>query len=140
MQITIDTNNLSEMDINMLSFLAEQGEVQNNVEPDEEELELEIDEDDTVDRAAEAAAAKKEAAAAKKEAAAAKKAEEATEEEATDDDAPTMSDAVAAATKLVSSGQAALVKTALAKVEVKRVSEMDVADIPTFLAALEEGE
>lgn len=59
------------------------------------------------------------------------------EEDLVGGDGPTMSDAVAAATKLVSSGGAAKVKAALAEVGAKRVSEMSESDIPAFLAALE---
>lgn len=59
------------------------------------------------------------------------------EEDLVGGDGPTMSDAVAAATKLVSSGGAAKVKAALAEVGAKRVSEMSDSDIPAFLAALE---
>lgn len=119
MQITIDTNNLSEMDINMLAFLAEQGEA---VEADEP--------------APEAPPAK---APAKKKAAAtpAPEPEPEEEEDLVGGDGPTMSDAIAAATALVSSGEAAKVKAALAEVGVKRVSEMEDKDIPAFLAALE---
>lgn len=51
--------------------------------------------------------------------------------------APTMADAVSAATVLVSSGGAAKVKEALASVGAKRVSEMQESDIPAFLAALQ---
>ena len=54
-----------------------------------------------------------------------------------EDEAPTMSDAVAAATQLVSSGKAAQVKAALAEVGAKRVSEMGEGDIAAFMAALE---
>lgn len=58
-------------------------------------------------------------------------------EDENDGDGPTMSDAVAAATRFVSSGKAAQVKAALAEVGAKRVSEMDEGDIPAFMAALE---
>jgi hypothetical protein len=115
-QITIDTNNLSELDINMLAFLAGvEAEAEETPEPDTSK--------------ADAAKAK---AAAKKEAEEAAKAEEDLV-----GGAPTMSDAVAAATLLVSEGGAAKVKAALAVVGAKRVSEMDEGDIPAFLAALE---
>ena len=107
MQITIDTNNLSEMDINMLGFLAEQGEVAEVEETPEPPA---------------------------KKAAPAKKADP---EPEADGDAPTMSDAVAVATQLVSSGESTKVKAALAEVGAKRVSEMSEDDIPAFLAALE---
>jgi len=58
-------------------------------------------------------------------------------EEATPEpEGPTMADAVAAATKLVSSGGAAKVKEALAAVGAKRVSEVPVVSIAEFLDAL----
>lgn len=53
------------------------------------------------------------------------------------DDGPTMKDAVAKATELVSGGDAAKVKSALADLGVKRVSELKDGDIPAFLSALE---
>jgi len=123
-QITIDTNNLSELDIAMLAFLA------GNTEAEEEVAGTPADEE-----TAEPEPEKPKAAAKK---AAAKKAEP--EEDLVGGDGPTMSDAVAAATQLVSEGGAARVKAALAVVGAKRVSEMDESDIPAFLAALEEGE
>lgn len=49
---------------------------------------------------------------------------------------PTMADAVAAATKLVSSGGAPKVKEALAAVGAKRVSEIPADQITAFLDAL----
>lgn len=49
---------------------------------------------------------------------------------------PTMADAVAAATKLVSSGGAPKVKEALAAVGAKRVSEIPADSIAAFLEAL----
>lgn len=128
MQITIDTNNLSELDINMLAFLAGQ-----------EATEPEGDEPDAPD---ETPAPVKPAKAPAKKAAA--KVEPTVEEDLVgggdtepEPDAPTMSDAVAAATKLVSSGGSAKVKAALETVGAKRVSEMAETDIPAFLAALE---
>lgn len=54
-------------------------------------------------------------------------------------EAPTMADALAAATQAVSKGGSAQVKAALASVNSKRVSEMKVEDIPAFLAALSAG-
>ena len=67
----------------------------------------------------------------------AKKEPEPVVEDIVGDKAPTMADAVAAATVLVSNGGAGKVKEALAAVGSKRVSEMRVEDIPAFLAALE---
>lgn len=120
MQITIDTNNLSELDIAMLGFLA------GNTEEAEEVEET-------------PAPTPEKKAAAKKAAAKAEVAPEPLEEDLVGE-GPTMSDAVAAATALVSEGGAAKVKAALAVVGAKRVSEMAEADIPTFLAALEAAE
>lgn len=122
MQITIDTDNLSELDIAMLSFLAEQGEVAETTEAEEapapakkttkkapaKEPEQEPEEEDLVGGT----------------------------DEPADEDAPTLSDAVAAATELVSNGEAAKVKEALSEVGAKRVSEMSEEDVPAFLAAL----
>jgi hypothetical protein len=125
-QITIDTNNLSELDIAMLGFLAGNTEVEEEVE-------------ETVAKADTSKADAKAKAAAKKEAEEAAKAAEA-EEDLVGGDGPTMSDAVAAATKLVSEGGAAKVKAALAVVGAKRVSEMAESDIPAFLEALEAAE
>jgi hypothetical protein len=124
-QITIDTNDLSDLDIAMLAFLAGQ--------TDEEAEEPSVDEDAA--KKAEAKEAAKAKADAKAQAAA--EAEEAAADEDLVGGAPTMSDAVAAATKLVSEGEAAKVKAALAVVGAKRVSEMAETDIPAFLAALE---
>src|SRR5690606_20193600 len=115
--------NLSELDIAMLAFLG------GNTEADEEVAGTPADEE-----TAEPQPEKPKAAAQK---AAAKKAEP--EEDLAGGDGPTMSDAVAAATQLVSGGGAARGTGALAVVGAKRVSEMDARDIPPFLAALEEG-
>ena len=116
MQITIDTNNLSEMDIAMLGFLAGQPE------PETSEPEIVVP---VVEKP-------------KPKAKPVKPEPEPEPEDLVGDDAPTMADAVAAATVLVSSGGAAKVKEALAAVGSKRVSEMKVEDIPAFLAALSE--
>lgn len=116
MQITIDTNNLSDMDVAMLGFLAGQGS--------EPEPEPEAPAPAPVKTPAKKAVAKPAPA-------------PVIEEDLVGGNAPTMSDAVAAATTLVSSGGAAKVKEALAVVGAKRVSEMSSSDIPTFLAALE---
>ena len=51
---------------------------------------------------------------------------------------PTLSDAVAAATKLVSSGKTSVVKSALETVGAARVSELSEDKIADFLSALEE--
>jgi hypothetical protein len=116
-QITIDTNNLSELDIAMLAFLAgntEEEEVSEEPAPAKTKAETKK------------AAAKAEATAPPEP-----------EEDLVGGEGPTMSDAVAAATRLVSEGEAAKVKAALAVVGAKRVSEMAETDIPAFLAALE---
>lgn len=52
-------------------------------------------------------------------------------------DTPTMADAVALATKLVSAGQATKVKEALADAGAKRVSELPEDAIAGFVAALQ---
>ena len=52
--------------------------------------------------------------------------------------APTLSDAVATATKLVSSGKTSVVKAALETVGAARVSELSEDKIADFLSALEE--
>lgn len=114
-QITIDTNNLSELDIAMLAFLA--GNTEEETEAEEPEAPA--------------------PAAAKKQKAPKPEPETSEDEDLVGGDGPTMADAVAAATTLVSEGGAAKVKAALATVGAKRVSEMDEKDIPTFLAALE---
>jgi len=51
-------------------------------------------------------------------------------------DSPTMEDAVARATELVSSGQAAKLKAALNKAGAKKVSELKPGDIAAFLDEL----
>lgn len=61
-------------------------------------------------------------------------AEVAVAEEATD--GPTMEDAVALATKLVSAGEAARVKAALAECGAKRVSELAEDKVGVFIAEL----
>lgn len=75
-----------------------------------------------------------------KKAAAAKPAPDPEPEQAADEDlvggAPTMADAVALATKLVSAGQSAKIKEALADAGAKRVSELSEDAIPGFVAAL----
>lgn len=73
-----------------------------------------------------------------KKAAAAKPAPAAEEEDLLGGGEPTMADAVAKATKLVSEGQAALVKEKLAAVGAKRVSELTDDNIATFVNSLSE--
>lgn len=117
MQITIDTNNLSELDINMLAFLAEQGESAT---------------EDEVTPEPTPAPAKK----AKAEPTPKPEPEPEVEEDLVGGEGPTLSQAIARATELVSEGQAAKVKTALAEVGVKRVSDLEEKDIASFLALL----
>lgn len=125
MQIHIDTDNLSELDITILDFIL------NEVSEDEADAPAPVETPKT-SKTAKAAPAKAEPTpAAEPEAPA-----EPEEDLLGGGDAPTMSDAVAAATALVSSGGAAKVKAALAEVSAKRVSEMKDSDIPAFLAAL----
>lgn len=125
MQITFDTNNLSELDRNVLALVIGQPV------------------DAPAPKAESAAPAPKKATTAK----ATPKAEKAVEEpeeavEADSDDEPetsngaTMEDAVALATSLVSGGKAAQVKSALAECGAKRVSELAEDKIPAFIAAL----
>lgn len=120
MQITIDTNNLSELDVAMLAFLAGQ------------EAETPEPEGETTTEPEPAKADKK---------AKAEKAKPEPEPEPEEDlvgGGPTLADAVARATQMVSNGGSAKVKEALAAVGAKRVSEMDETDVPAFLAALDE--
>lgn len=127
MQITIDTNNLTALDKAVLYVLLDDGQPQAPAETE----------------AAKPAPAKKAAAPAApaKKAAAAKPAPEPEVEEDEADEAEaevTMEDATKAATKLVSSGDAAKVKAALAKVGAKRVSEIDGAEnLAKFVALLD---
>jgi hypothetical protein len=76
--------------------------------------------------------------AAKKAAAAKPEPEASAEEDLLGGTEPTMADAVALATKLVSEGSAAQVKEALAKVGAKRVSELTDDNIATFVNSLSE--
>lgn len=125
MQITIDTNNLSPTDIAVLALLLQEADVS-------------VPETEAPKPAPAKKATPAKVAAPKAEVAPDPELEpEPTEEAEPEADGPTMSDAVAAATQLVSAGEAARVKAALAEVGAKRVSEMKVEDIPTFLAALE---
>lgn len=62
------------------------------------------------------------------------------EEQAAADDAPTLEDAVAAATPLISAGKAAVVKAALANAGVKRVGELPAEKIAAFIEELKSGE
>lgn len=113
MQITIDTSQpLSDIDLAVLGVLLGQD--------------------------AAATPAPKAAAKPAKKAAAAK-AEPEPEPEAEEDegsDEPTLEEAVALATKLVSSGKSKDVKAALTDAGVKRVSELKSEDIPAFIKAL----
>ena len=135
MKIEFDTNNITELDTKVLAVLL--GE-QTAAQPSPKAV---ISNTETKAEPT-AKPAPKKAPAAKPEPVV-EEPEAPTSEEAGDtgdDDLlggqPTMADAVAAATQLVSSGGAAKVKEALAEVGAKRVSEMQEADIPAFLAAL----
>lgn len=109
MQITMNTDELSELDIAVLRFLAgmEDGEPEAEAEPEP--------------------VAKKTRA---------KKAPE-PEEDLLGSDSPTLADAVAVATTLVANGEAGKVKAALTEIGVKRVNELADDNIVAFLAALE---
>lgn len=133
MQITIDTNNLSELDKAMLVFLATSTDEPEQAEGPVQSIWTEKMPEEPV----EAPKPKKAPKAAPAPAPVAPVVEVVEELIEVEVDGPTMSDAVAAATNLVSSGQAPVVKAALAAVGAKRVSEMAVSDIPAFLAALE---
>ena len=127
MQITIDTNNLSELDIAMLAFLADQGETAEQEDPSPAPVETAKPKTATKTKAAAVAEDLPEAVAASSEP---------EDEDLVGGSAPTMSDAIAAATELVSNGGAAKVKKALAAVNVKKVSELPEEDIAKFLEAL----
>ena len=126
--ISIDTSALSETDKSLLSALT--GGSAPAAAPVAEE------------KPKKAAPAAKKAPAPKAEAPAPEPAEEAVEEPAEEDllgggdDAPTMEDAVALATKMVSTGKTAEVKAALAAVGAKRVSEIDESKIADFIGEL----
>lgn len=121
MQITIDTNNLSDLDKSVLALLA------GGAAP------------------AAAPAAKATPAPAKKAAAAPKKEEPVEEPEADEPDAdeeqgsdePTIDDAKEKASALVSNGEAAKVKAALTAVGAKKVSEIPANKVAAFLAELD---
>lgn len=130
MQITIDTANLSELDIQVLAVLTG-GATAAAPTP--------------APAAEKAAPAAKKAAAPKAEAKAAKtpepeEAEDETDEpnvdEDTNADGPTKADAIELATKLVSNGDAKKVKSALAEVGAKRVSELTDDNVATFVGLL----
>lgn len=127
MQITINTEQeLSALDLRVLRALAG-----DNAE-------------EAVSKPAKPAAAPAKATAAPKAEKAAKKPEpdedeDTTEEGDGDEDeakGPTLQDAVALATKLVSGGKAKEVKAALTELGAKRVSELDEDSIPQFIDKL----
>lgn len=134
MKLEIDTNSLSALDIQLLAVLAEHKWPEAPkplVQPAPAKIETPTPKDKG--KAADATAPVAEA----KATAEATVTPEPTPEPAeTAEDAPTMADAVAAATKLVSTGGAAQVKEALATVGAKRVSEIPPENIAAFLAAL----
>ena len=122
MQITIDTSNLTDIDRAVLAVLLGDAPVAAAPKP----------------APAAKAAAPKPAPAKKAEPEPEPEAEgEAVEPEAEDEPEVTMEDATKAATKLVSSGDAAKVKAALTKVGAKRVSEIDEANLAKFVALLQ---
>ena len=124
MQITIDTNNLSELDLRILWLL---GNADDAPAPKAEKA---------APKAEPAAKAAPKAKPTPKAEEPVEELEEAVEEDTADESGATMEDAVALATKLVSSGQAAKVKAALAEAGAKRVSELKDEDIASFIAAL----
>jgi hypothetical protein len=93
-QVTIDTNNITAMDLQLLAILSggEQATTKSTTKS------------------------------------AAKPAES---------EGPTLEDAIARATKMVSEGQTAAVKAALSSVGAKRVSELEADKVPAFLDALD---
>jgi hypothetical protein len=125
MQITIpDTNELSELDRNVLAALL--GVVSPVSAP--------VSQPKSEPKAESKPKAEKAAPKAEK-----KPEPEADEDDNSDegDDGPTMKDAVALATKLVSDGEASRVKAALSDLGAKRVSELKSADdIAAFINAL----
>lgn len=126
MQITIpDTNELSELDRNVLAAL-----LGNDVSPASAPASQPKNDPKAESKPKAEKAAPKET----------KKPEpEPDEDDNSDegDDGPTMKDAVALATKLVSDGEASRVKAALSDLGAKRVSELKSAeDIATFINVL----
>jgi preprotein translocase subunit SecD len=128
MQIVINTEEITDLDRAVLAVLADGGATA-PVAP-----KTEIAETAAPAPAKKAEPAKK-AAAPKAEPAPEPKPEP--EAEAVASSGATLTDAVEAATKLVSEGKAAKVKAALAEAGAKRVSELAEGDIPAFLAALD---
>ena len=120
MQITIDTHNLTDLDRELLTHLAHAAPMPARAPKPKAPAEPE--------RVAAASPVAKEAGDDPADAAA-----------PTVTPAPTMADALAAATQAVSKGDQVKVKAALAGVNSKRVSEMKEEDIPAFLAALSAG-
>ena len=108
-----------------------------------EEAEEEVLEEDELKRKADEVIARRKAEKAAKEAAAEEPTEveevegEVLEEDEKDgedgEDGPTLADATAIATELVSKGKSGVVKAALNDLGVKRVSQLDPSDIAEFL-------
>lgn len=128
MQIVINTEEITDLDRAVLAVLADGGATAPVA------TKAEIAETAAPAPAKKAEPAKK-AAAPKAEPAPEPKPEP--EAEAVASSGATLTDAVEAATKLVSEGKAAKVKAALAEAGAKRVSELAEGDIPAFLAALD---
>lgn len=134
MQISFDTNNLSAQDIALLNVLVGGGQ---STVLSTDVAEVGANEPDTVvaPLAPKKAAAPKPAPKVEPEVPSSEEAGDTGEEDLLGG-APTMADAVAAATKVVSDGKAKLVKDALAVSGTKKVSELKDEDIPAFLAAI----
>lgn len=130
MQIVINTEEITDLDRAVLAVLADGGATAPVA------TKAEIAETAAPAPAKKAEPAKK-AAAPKAEPAPAPEPEPEPEAEPVASSGATLTDAVEAATKLVSEGKAAKVKAALAEAGAKRVSELAEGDIPAFLAALD---
>lgn len=133
MQITFDTNNLTDLDRDVLVAIVEV------INGDDSTVENVPTPEPVVVTPVKATPAKKVAPAPEPEpeVPTSEEAGDTGEEDLVGGETYTLSDAVAAATQLVSSGGAAKVKAALAEVGAKRVSEMDETSIPAFMAALQ---
>ena len=129
MQITIDTHNLTDLDRELLARLVGTAPMPARV-PKASKSSPTVSEPTEPEQVATVLPVAKEAGDDPADVVA---------EPAEPEPAPTMADALAAATQAVSKGGSAQVKAALASVNSKRVSEMKVEDIPAFLAALSAG-
>jgi len=139
MQITVDTNNLSDLDRQLLAtVLGEQGVVTAKAEPVEAPAEEE--KAPPKKRAARKTAAAKPDPEPEPEPEDDEPAAEENEDDPEDllggSEPVTMQDAVKVASDLVSKGKSADVKKALNGFGVKRVSELDEGDLAAFVAQL----